>query len=551
MTGPYELDPIELDTELGLSLDPTTPGGRAIAWWVDRVKTHAYVGLRGELPPSPVRQVLRDRELIAETPGKWAFVVRSPHTDADMVLRRNAWGLVAAALRNHAPAAIDRISAVRLAIGDEAIMPETFIRHGANQSQRRLVITDTYSIILRPDATMSRQSAMGQEEQEPVDISYVTLGITPPVTLPLIGPALLLTALTVGDVREYLETIAVWLRTLVVGRAALYRAYGQDPRPILLKRMGAIASRVGNEQLAVLINEVVTAHTHSGISRAHTKIGNNILVPKYIIAHPPAASPWLERQRVCFEHAIETVDTVLASRERVWQRLDLATVLRTARTAKLEDTYHSTTIEGYRITRDEVRAVIEGCSYQGRTPEEIERLMALKGYTQAFDWVLKKITDTGEPIEQPQTTDAFILDLFLELWRPSVDAGVVGAPALRAWRTQSVQIHGSRHVPPAVEKLGSLMTQFITQLNAANIGPVSRAVLAHWGLVNIHPFKDGNGRTARLFMNYLLGRGGLPWTTIRADDRTRYFSALEQAHVHNELTPFATFIADSVDRAVL
>jgi Fic family protein len=292
----------------------------------------------------------------------------------------------------------------------------------------------------------------------------------------------------------------------------------------------------------------VSSHSHHEISRTHTRVGKDIIVPRYIITQPPASSPWLERHRVRLEHAIETVDALLAPREATLQRLNAATILRTARAAKLEDTYHSTTIEGYRVTRDEVRAVIAGRAYQGRTPEEIERLMALTGYAQAFDWVLGKIRDAGERGKRPNLTDTFILDLFLELWRPSVDAGVVDAPALRAWRTQPVQIHGSTHVPPAPEKVGGLITQFVTQLNAADIGPLSRAILAHWNFVNIHPFKDGNGRTARLLMNYLLGIAGLPWTTIRVEERARYFAALEQAHTHGNLVPFATFIADAVER---
>lgn len=49
-----------------------------------------------ELPSGAATRVLRGRDLIAETPGAWAFAVRTPHTDAQAALRRNAWGLVAA-----------------------------------------------------------------------------------------------------------------------------------------------------------------------------------------------------------------------------------------------------------------------------------------------------------------------------------------------------------------------------------------------------------------------------------------------------------------------
>ena len=50
-------------------------------------------------------------------------------------------------------------------------------------------------------------------------------------------------------------------------------------------------------------------------------------------------------------------------------------------------------------------------------------------------------------------------------------------------------------------------------------------------------------------MNYLLGAAGLPWATIRAEERARYFAALERAHVHEDIVPFGEFIAGAVERS--
>jgi hypothetical protein len=138
MTGTYQIELDDLSGKLGPLPGPSTPAGEALAWWLKRVRHRTYVGLKEELPSAPAMRVLRDRELIAETPGGWAFVVRSPHSDAKAALRRNAWGLVAAAMERYAPAAIDRVSAVRLATGDESILPKTYVRHGASESKRTL-----------------------------------------------------------------------------------------------------------------------------------------------------------------------------------------------------------------------------------------------------------------------------------------------------------------------------------------------------------------------------------------------------------------------------
>jgi Fic family protein len=76
--------------------------------------------------------------------------------------------------------------------------------------------------------------------------------------------------------------------------------------------------------------------------------------------------------------------------------------------------------------------------------------------------------------------------------------------------------------------------------------PFVRAVLGHWMLGYIHPFPDGNGRTARFLMNVMLASGGYSWLVIRVEDRASYLAAMEQASVGGDIRPFAAFIADRV-----
>lgn len=76
----------------------------------------------------------------------------------------------------------------------------------------------------------------------------------------------------------------------------------------------------------------------------------------------------------------------------------------------------------------------------------------------------------------------------------------------------------------------------------------ARAVLGHWLYGYIHPYPDGNGRTARFLMNVLLASGGYPWTVIRVEDRARYMGALESASVGNDIGPFAELLREQVGR---
>lgn len=80
--------------------------------------------------------------------------------------------------------------------------------------------------------------------------------------------------------------------------------------------------------------------------------------------------------------------------------------------------------------------------------------------------------------------------------------------------------------------------------------PAELAAQIHEKLVTVHPFKDGNGRTARLVMNLILLRGGYPIAVVSADDepRAEYNRSLEEAQISmtGDNTRFQRFIAQTV-----
>ena len=69
-----------------------------------------------------------------------------------------------------------------------------------------------------------------------------------------------------------------------------------------------------------------------------------------------------------------------------------------------------------------------------------------------------------------------------------------------------------------------------------------RAVLGHFFYVYIHPYMDGNGRTARFVMNSQLVTGGYPWVVVPVEQRQEYMAALEKASVEEEIGDFARFV---------
>ncbi len=99
-------------------------------------------------------------------------------------------------------------------------------------------------------------------------------------------------------------------------------------------------------------------------------------------------------------------------------------------------------------------------------------------------------------------------------------------------RNGGVRIAGANFTPPNANKVSDLLDELIDFINN-NLGRLNDVLLAtifHHRLVWIHPFFDGNGRTARLAMNLLLLRSGFPVAIILKNDRKKYYDALNQAN---------------------
>lgn len=182
----------------------------------------------------------------------------------------------------------------------------------------------------------------------------------------------------------------------------------------------------------------------------------------------------------------------------------------------LELTYTSNAIEGNTLTAVETTLVVEqGITVAGKP---------LKDHLEAIDHfgALRYVRDLARRIVPLTETDLRGLHRLVMLRSAPETAGRY------ADQGRFVLTETGRHGFPSPAEVPALMHEFSAGLRTQPATP-QVAFPAHRRLLEIHPFNDGNERTARLLMNLLLIRAGYPPVAVRPQDRAAYIAALQQA----------------------
>ena len=209
----------------------------------------------------------------------------------------------------------------------------------------------------------------------------------------------------------------------------------------------------------------------------------------------------------------------------------------------VRDTYHSLSIEGYRVTEGLIECVRSGEWNPDGSPIDADRKNALaaRGYYQAFLKVKESVKRIMQGAEAGKTVGQDFEDWHFEMFQPCVTAGIVKASDLVGYRSGQVFIRGSKHTPLAPDAVREAMP-VLTYLMEHEEDALVRAVLGHFFFVFIHPYMDGNGRTARFIMNVMLVTAGFSWRVIAIEERSAYMEALEKASVDGDIRPFARLV---------
>jgi transcriptional regulator with XRE-family HTH domain/fido (protein-threonine AMPylation protein) len=181
-------------------------------------------------------------------------------------------------------------------------------------------------------------------------------------------------------------------------------------------------------------------------------------------------------------------------------------------------TYTSNALEGNTLTISETKVIIEDGITMGGKP--LKDCYEATGHAKAYDFML-----SAARAETLVFTEEMVLTLH-RLFYSSLDVENAGR-----YRTHQVFITGTEYLPPEASEVPALMKKLVAELNdtSEKLHPVMLAAFAHKHLVDIHPFTDGNGRTARLLMNLILVNKGYQIVSIPPILRAEYIGALVAA----------------------
>jgi len=223
---------------------------------------------------------------------------------------------------------------------------------------------------------------------------------------------------------------------------------------------------------------------------------------------------------------------------------------------RLDWNYHSNNLEGNSLTYGETKALILfGITAQGKP---LKDHFEVTGHNDAISWVLD-LVNQDRPL-----SENFVRELHTLILKESYEVDAITPEGLPTQKRVKVGEYKTtpNHVKTITgeifhyttpEETPILMNELIQWYNQkseeSEVNPILLASEFHYRYIRIHPFDDGNGRTARIIMNFILLRFGYPPVIIKTEDKHNYFAALRQADA-GTFKPFAEYIATNLKHSL-
>ena len=218
---------------------------------------------------------------------------------------------------------------------------------------------------------------------------------------------------------------------------------------------------------------------------------------------------------------------------------------RLSRRFTVEFNYNSNHIEGNTLTYGQTELLLLFGKVTGEA--EFRDCEEMKASNVGLKMMLSEATENKQPL-----TQNFIRTLHKTLLREdytvyrNLPGGMQTSYTIHAgqYKTRPNSVitrYGDRFDYASPEETPALMTDLVDWYNQAEkegkLSPIDLAILFHYRYIRIHPFEDGNGRIARLMVNYILSRHGYPMIVVRSRLKQAYLEALHQADLIVGSTP--------------
>jgi len=219
---------------------------------------------------------------------------------------------------------------------------------------------------------------------------------------------------------------------------------------------------------------------------------------------------------------------------------------------RLDWNYHSNNLEGNSLTYGETKALILfGITAQGKP---LKDHFEITGHDEAIKWIEEVVKD------KTPLTEKFIRELHTLLLKESSYKEAQtddGKPTRRKIEVGKYKTQPNHVITATGEtfyfalpeetpaKMQELIEWFRKEKKKAKVNPILLASLFHYRFIRIHPFDDGNGRVARILMNFILMQFGYPPVIIKTEDKENYYAVIRLADA-DELEPFIEYIAQNL-----
>lgn len=223
---------------------------------------------------------------------------------------------------------------------------------------------------------------------------------------------------------------------------------------------------------------------------------------------------------------------------------------------RLDWNYNSNNLEGNSLTYGETKALLlHGITAQGKP---LKDHFEITGHDEAIKWI-EDLVKGDFPL-----TENFIRELHTLLLKSPYEVKAItpdGHPTTRRIavgqyktapnhvKTKTGRIFRFATPEETPAKMHDLISWYRSESGKPDVNPIILATEFHYHFIRIHPFDDGNGRTARIIMNFILMKFGYPPVIIKTEDKENYFSALQQAD-GGEIEPFINYIAQNLIRSL-